>query len=249
MLLLIVWGGRSIISKFRVFADESGWFRRILGIIFLLIGLAIISGIDKRIETYVLERFDVSKVESGLLDRFIPPSVPVPLPPVPVKAEDMPVDPLAVSTGSDMREMQKPLEPPPEPQIVVSVKPTAPVVPAIAEKAELKKVSPIVPAVVTKVEPKKIAPIVPVPEPISPPVPEPILPAKPSLPVPDLSITTPYTAPEIPSSLTEWIQSSPLTMKSLRGKVVLIDFWTLGCINCQRTLPYITSWDRKYRDQ
>ena len=38
-------------------------------------------------------------------------------------------------------------------------------------------------------------------------------------------------------------------MQGLKGKVVLIDFWTYSCINCVRTLPYITDWDRKYRDQ
>jgi cytochrome c biogenesis protein CcdA/thiol-disulfide isomerase/thioredoxin len=42
---------------------------------------------------------------------------------------------------------------------------------------------------------------------------------------------------------------APLTMAGLRGKVVLIDFWTYTCINCIRTLPYVTAWDRTYRDQ
>lgn len=46
-----------------------------------------------------------------------------------------------------------------------------------------------------------------------------------------------------------WINSEPLTLKELRGKVILIDFWTYSCINCIRTLPYITAWDEKYRDQ
>jgi cytochrome c biogenesis protein CcdA/thiol-disulfide isomerase/thioredoxin len=39
----------------------------------------------------------------------------------------------------------------------------------------------------------------------------------------------------------------PLTLRSLRGRVVLVDFWTYSCINCLRTLPYLTAWDRKYR--
>jgi len=39
----------------------------------------------------------------------------------------------------------------------------------------------------------------------------------------------------------------PLTLRSLRGRVVLIDFWTYSCINCLRTLPYLTAWDRRYR--
>src|SRR3954453_2012813 len=41
----------------------------------------------------------------------------------------------------------------------------------------------------------------------------------------------------------------PLTMAGLRGKVVLIDFWTYTCINCIRTLPYLKAWDAKYRDK
>jgi len=39
----------------------------------------------------------------------------------------------------------------------------------------------------------------------------------------------------------------PLTLSSLRGRVVLVDFWTYSCINCLRTLPYLTAWDQTYR--
>jgi thiol-disulfide isomerase/thioredoxin len=48
---------------------------------------------------------------------------------------------------------------------------------------------------------------------------------------------------------TGWINSPPLTAKSLRGKVVLVDFWTYSCINCLRTLPYVRAWAEKYRAQ
>jgi cytochrome c biogenesis protein CcdA/thiol-disulfide isomerase/thioredoxin len=44
-----------------------------------------------------------------------------------------------------------------------------------------------------------------------------------------------------------WINSKPLTIDSLRGKVVLVDFWTYSCINCLRTLPHLEAWDRRYR--
>jgi cytochrome c biogenesis protein CcdA/thiol-disulfide isomerase/thioredoxin len=44
-----------------------------------------------------------------------------------------------------------------------------------------------------------------------------------------------------------WINSKPLTLAELRGRVVLIDFWTYSCINCLRTLPYIREWDDRYR--
>ncbi|MNU53797.1 Thiol-disulfide oxidoreductase YkuV [compost metagenome] len=48
---------------------------------------------------------------------------------------------------------------------------------------------------------------------------------------------------------TEWINSPPLTNEQLRGKVVLVDFWTYSCINCVRTIPYVRAWAEKYRDQ
>ncbi|HXR97626.1 MAG TPA: cytochrome c biogenesis protein DipZ [Terriglobales bacterium] len=48
---------------------------------------------------------------------------------------------------------------------------------------------------------------------------------------------------------TDWINSPPLTSSELRGKVVLVDFWTYSCINCLRSLPYIEAWANKYKDQ
>jgi cytochrome c biogenesis protein CcdA/glutathione peroxidase-family protein len=57
-----------------------------------------------------------------------------------------------------------------------------------------------------------------------------------------------YPAPNF-SGIQEWLNTAPLSMASLKGKVVLIDFWTYSCINCLRTLPYLKSWDQKYRDQ
>jgi thiol-disulfide isomerase/thioredoxin len=47
---------------------------------------------------------------------------------------------------------------------------------------------------------------------------------------------------------TAWINSAPLDPASLRGKVVLIDFWTYSCINCLRTLPYVKAWYDRYKD-
>ena len=50
------------------------------------------------------------------------------------------------------------------------------------------------------------------------------------------------------SGATGWLNSAPLTREGLRGKVVLIDFWTYSCINCLRTLPYLKAWYEKYKD-
>ena len=54
-------------------------------------------------------------------------------------------------------------------------------------------------------------------------------------------------APEITEG-GNWLNSDPLNLKDLRGKVVLVDFWTYSCINCIRTLPYIEAWHNKYKD-
>jgi len=50
------------------------------------------------------------------------------------------------------------------------------------------------------------------------------------------------------SEATAWINSQPLTADQLKGKVVLIDFWTYSCINCLRALPYVRAWADKYKD-
>lgn len=51
------------------------------------------------------------------------------------------------------------------------------------------------------------------------------------------------------TGISKWLNSDPLTLQGLRGKVVLVDFWTYTCINCIRTLPFVTGWYEKYKDQ
>ncbi|WEN14407.1 cytochrome c biogenesis protein DipZ [Rhodanobacter sp. AS-Z3] len=72
------------------------------------------------------------------------------------------------------------------------------------------------------------------------PAPQPVLKAGDALPVEG-------TMPSL-AGATQWINSAPLTTESLRGKVVLVDFWTYSCINCIRTLPYVRGWYDKYKD-
>jgi cytochrome c biogenesis protein CcdA/thiol-disulfide isomerase/thioredoxin len=55
------------------------------------------------------------------------------------------------------------------------------------------------------------------------------------------------TMPELNGAVA-WLNSPPLTRASLRGKVVVVDFWTYSCINCLRSLPYIEAWAQKYKD-
>src|SRR4029077_9452745 len=48
---------------------------------------------------------------------------------------------------------------------------------------------------------------------------------------------------------TTWLNSPPLTPEALKGKVVLVDFWTHSCINCLRAIPYVRAWAEKYKDK
>lgn len=54
-------------------------------------------------------------------------------------------------------------------------------------------------------------------------------------------------APEFASGT--WINSEPLTLTKLRGRVVVVEFWTFACYNCRNTLPYVKRWDERYRDK
>jgi thiol-disulfide isomerase/thioredoxin len=55
-------------------------------------------------------------------------------------------------------------------------------------------------------------------------------------------------APEL-AGIEAWLNSEPLRLADLRGKVVLLDFWTFGCVNCIRTLPHLRGWHARYADQ
>ncbi|MET0748125.1 MAG: cytochrome c biogenesis protein DipZ [Rhizobium sp.] len=66
-------------------------------------------------------------------------------------------------------------------------------------------------------------------------------PAEPELPVEN-------TMPSLDGAV-QWLNSPPLTAQSLKGKVVLVDFWTYSCINCLRAIPYVKAWAEKYKDQ
>lgn len=49
--------------------------------------------------------------------------------------------------------------------------------------------------------------------------------------------------------ISQWLNSEPINVADLQGNVVLVQFWTFGCINSQRTLPYVTRWHQQYAEQ
>jgi AhpC/TSA family len=66
---------------------------------------------------------------------------------------------------------------------------------------------------------------------------------RPQVILPDLGPAFEFTG------ISQRVNSAPLTLASLRGKIALVGFWTLGCYNCRNTLPYVTGWYEKYKDQ
>jgi cytochrome c biogenesis protein CcdA/thiol-disulfide isomerase/thioredoxin len=141
MLLLIGFLGQKFIRKIKFASNPHGWFNKVIAIIFILVGLLIITGYDKKLQTYISEttpfNFD------GLSAQLIP------------------------ASGSTKQSG------------VLNVQP--------------------------------------------------------------------YPAPEL-KGLEHWINGDPQTIASLKGKVVLVDFWTYSCINCIRTQPYLKDWYSTYKD-
>ncbi|USN58209.1 MAG: hypothetical protein H6767_08010 [Candidatus Peribacteria bacterium] len=70
-MLAIALLGQKFIAKAKWAADPKGWFKKVLGVLFLFVGIAIISGFDKVIETKILDAgyFDVTQIEGKILDR------------------------------------------------------------------------------------------------------------------------------------------------------------------------------------
>ena len=147
-LLAIALGGRRLTKRLNWTAQPGGWFRRSLAILLILVGAAVITGVDKKVQTWVLVHVPLNSTR--LEEKLIP----------------------TKSNG-------------------LSTMPTE----------------------------DKIL----------------------------FNIDKPYQAPEL-IDIQSWINSRPLTLASLKGKVVLIDFWTYSCINCQRTQPYLNKWYDKYKD-
>lgn len=144
MLLLIGFLGQRIVHKLKWASDPRGWFTRAVAIMFLIVGLLIITGYDKKFQTFIAEYtpFDFDSLSAGFI----------------------PDEKSSVSADNS-----------------------------------------------------------------------------------DVFNVPSYKAPEI-TGIESWINSDPLTIKGLRGKVVLVDFWTYSCINCIRTQPYLRDWYKTYHD-
>lgn len=168
-LLAIAFVGQKIVGKLGFAADPNGSFKKVLGVIFLIVGIAIITGADKRFEARILSAgfFDVTTVEQKLIGSSSQD---------PTLKPEGNANPTTTTTEVASSDTNKEIFMTPE---------------------QKRFTYPLAPELVN----------------------------------PDGYINT---------------NGKPITIESLRGKVVLVDFWTYSCINCQRTLPYVTAWYDKY---
>ncbi len=155
ILLVVSIYGRAAIQRVKWMANPHGAFRRGLGVLFIVVGVAIITGYDVKAQTWVANHspFDITNVDKALLGK---------------------------ATG-DTQSSQK------------------------SDSSD-------------------------------------------DMGQPDVFNVKPYAAPEF-AGLENWINSDPQTLQQLRGKVVLVDFWTYSCINCVRSVPHVEQWYEQYKDQ
>ncbi len=157
-LLLVSFLGQKIAAGLGAVSDPRGWFKRIMGVIFILVAIAILTGYDKKLQIKLLDAgfFDETKIEQKLLDANSKTS----------------------AGGSTVNDDGSFL--------------------TLAEKEKKFEQAP-------------------------------------DISTPDGFINT---------------GGSPINISDYRGKkVVLLDIWTYSCINCQRTIPYLNEWYKKYEDQ
>ena len=183
-LVFVALVGQKIVNRLGVVSDSHGWFKRIMGLIFIIVAIGIISGYDKKLQIGILDAgfLDVTKIEQKLLDKNTATSKPTTLNSVSQEA-----------TTSKNTEVVKD---------------------ETMAKKEIPKNETNFLTVVQKSKKYKVAP--------------------------DLSTIDGYINTD----------NLPITISQYKGKkVVLLDIWTYSCINCQRTLPYLNSWYKKYEDK
>jgi cytochrome c biogenesis protein CcdA/thiol-disulfide isomerase/thioredoxin len=147
-LLAIALLGRRLLQKIKWAANPGGWFQRAIAVLFILVGIFVATGWDKKIQTYLVDKDILNLIQ--LEQKLVPSDDSSPAP----------------STKSSNKQRFN---------------------------------------------------------------------------------IAPYDAPDF-TNIASWLNSEPLTLANVKGKVVLVDFWTYSCINCQRTQPYLNAWYSKYKD-
>ncbi len=183
-LLLVSFVGQKILDKLGVASDPKGWLKKVMGILFVVVGVCIIFGIDKKLEAPLYKIFDETTIEQHLLTAKANSG----------SASGLPGGTNIANSGSLSGLLLTPIS-----STTDAAGATQPMLAAIFAKKSA------------------------------------MYPKAPELASPDGYLNT---------------GGQPISLAGYRGKnVVLVDFWTYSCINCQRTLPYLNSWYAKYKDQ
>ena len=182
-LFVIALIGQRIMNSLNIVANPKGTFKRVLAVIFIIVGLTILTGIDKKIESDItgLGFFDVTKIEQRLLEKNVSPNLDK------SKFENSNINRSTNDATKNKNTNQPKVN---------------------NEKKENN--------FLTKKQKSLIYRKVP------------------EISSPNGFINT---------------NGNPISLESLRGKVVLLDIWTYSCINCQRTIPYLNEWYKKYKDE
>ncbi len=238
-LLFVAFVGQKILDKAGVAANPRGKFKKILGVIFIIVGIAIISGADKTLQVKILDAgfFDVTKIEQVLL-KFIPNEGDVSLQKTVIEQKIIDVE--EIQNGLENKFVSEDTFQPLE--VKTENVDTTPVIKSEKIKAEVEvmnqsNLSPESDVSLSIAEAENVR------EEIPPPT---------MNLVPKADKKSLYElAPEIvkPNGFIN-TGGTPITLGEFKGKkVVLVSFWTYSCINCQRTLPYLNTWYDRYKDQ
>ena len=179
--------GQRLMASLGIVSDPHGWFKKILGIIFILVSIGILTGYDKKLQISLLDAgfFDVTKVEQKILDAN--------------QSKGNSVNGNTTATSAAGQSGQS----------------------SVDNNQAPENKTPLSPANATKfltLAQKQAKFIL----------------------APDLSTIDGYINTD----------GQPITISQFKGKkVVLLDIWTYSCINCQRTIPYLNDWYKKYEDQ
>jgi cytochrome c biogenesis protein CcdA/thiol-disulfide isomerase/thioredoxin len=232
-LLLIAYGGRGIVRRIPTLARRSRGLQRGFGVVMVGIAVLMAFGADVTVTAWAtgalpagwndrLQAFEDTPLARTQLDRLVGRTAAPVFAAAPNDTQPTAALPIAAapSNASPPDGAAQAAVPGATVPPIATDRPTATPAPTATAAAEAMPMT------------TPMATLTAVPQPTQPPL--------------DLPDQGP--APEF-TGVTNWLNTQPLTLAALRGKVVLIDFWTYSCINCIRTLPYLTDWYAKYHDQ
>jgi cytochrome c-type biogenesis protein len=248
-LSLILWCiallGQRFVSKLKWISNPKGIFQKVLGVLFILIGIFIITGLDKKLAIKILDtgflnttNFEQKFIDKVNFDNFEDDSQK----PQPERSENIPgIAPVSSQTGS----LEIPISGTPETNTSLSLQQDTLIPEKKSETSPQSEASVCSAGICKKEEENFLQEI----ETLFQDIQEPGWDTALENQKVAIEKNTGYPAPDL-TGLTNWINSDGFSsLQELRGQVVIIDFWTLGCINCINTLEHTEGLYKTYKDK